>query len=60
MAAPNVANLAGKLLAIDPTLTPEDVIALIRLGIEPSEDGRRFLINPRRSIAILDARLGNW
>lgn len=29
MASPNVANLAGKILALDPTLSPQRVIALI-------------------------------
>lgn len=53
MSAPNVTNLAGKLLAIDPTLTPEEVISFIRLGVEPSEDGRRFLIHPKKSVALL-------
>jgi subtilisin family serine protease len=56
MAAPNVANLAGKLLALDPTLSPEEVITFIRLGIEVSEDGRRFLLHPRKSIALLRLR----
>ena len=53
MAAPNVANLAGKLLALAPDLSPEEVISFIRLGIEPSPDGRRFLIHPRKSLALL-------
>lgn len=53
MSAPNVTNLAGKLLALDPDLSPEEVILLIRMGIEPSPDGRRFLIHPRKSVALL-------
>lgn len=53
MAAPQVTNLAGKLLAIDPTLTPEQVIALIRQGSDTSGDGRRHLINPKRSVELL-------
>lgn len=57
MAAPNTANLAAKLLALDPSLTPEEVIAFIELGVESSEDGRRFLLNPRKSIALLRTRL---
>ncbi len=57
MAAPNTANLAGKLLAIDPTLRPAEVIALIELGIDRTEDGRRFLLNPKRSVALLRTRL---
>lgn len=57
MSAPNVANLAGKLLAVDPSLSPTEVISLIQLGMDVSPDGRRFLIHPRRSMAILEARL---
>ena len=53
MAAPNVTNLAGKLLAIDPSLTPSEVISLIELGVDKSVDGRRFLINPKKSIDLL-------
>lgn len=53
MSAPNVSNLAGKLLALDPDLSPEEVIQLIRMGIEASPDGRRFLIHPRKSVALL-------
>ena len=33
MSAPNVTNLAAKLFAIDPSLTPEDVVSLITLGV---------------------------
>lgn len=57
MAAPNVANLAGKLIALDATLTTEQVIDLITRGAEPLEghDGR-FIINPRKSIDLLRAR----
>ena len=53
MAAPNVANLAGKLLAIKPSLTPLEVKQLIQLSVDKSEDGRRFLINPQRAISML-------
>jgi len=56
MSAPNVTNLAAKLLAIDPTLTPEQVISLILLGVDKSEDGRRFLLHPARSVALLQLR----
>ncbi|MGC9452121.1 MAG: S8 family serine peptidase [Oceanipulchritudo sp.] len=56
MAAPNVANLAAKLFALDPDLTPGEVVDLIRLGIDVSEDGRRHLINPKKSIALLKVR----
>lgn len=56
MAAPNTANLAAKLFAIDPSLTPVEVITLIELGVDVSPDGRRFLLNPKKSIALLRLR----
>ena len=56
MAAPNVANLAAKLFALDPTLTPARVIELIRKGATTSDDGRRHLIDPQRSVALLKER----
>ncbi len=53
MASPNVTNLAAKLFALDPSLTPQKVIELIKQGATPSEDGRRHLIDPKRSIELL-------
>ncbi len=53
MASPNVVNLAAKLIALDPTLTPEQTIALIRRGADRSADGRRNLINPQATVALL-------
>jgi subtilisin family serine protease len=53
MASPNVVNLAAKLLALDPSLTPERVIALIKEGATTSDDGRRHLIDERRSVTLL-------
>ncbi|AOS44671.1 Subtilisin [Lacunisphaera limnophila] len=55
MASPNVANLAAKLIALDPALTVEQVTGLIQLGAERSADGRINLINPKRSFALLQA-----
>jgi subtilisin family serine protease len=55
MAAPQVTNLAVKLLAIDPKLSPSQLITLIRDGSDASDDGRRHLMNPRRSIELLDS-----
>jgi subtilisin family serine protease len=52
MASPAVANLAAKLLAIDPGLTPEKVKALILDGSATSEDGRRKLIDEKHSIEL--------
>lgn len=53
MATPNVVNLAAKLFALDPKLTPPEVIDLIRRGATNSEDGRRHLIDEKRSVAML-------
>lgn len=54
MSAPNVANLAAKLMAISPELSPEELKALIIETADRSEDGRRNLINPRRAIEALE------
>jgi len=53
MAAPQVTNLAAKLLAIKPELTPTEITALIRDGADTSDDGRRHLMNPKRSVELL-------
>jgi subtilisin family serine protease len=54
MASPNVVNLAGKLIALDPKLTPERTIALMKQGANPSADGRLRLINPKATVALLE------
>lgn len=56
MAAPEVTNLAVKLLAIDPGLTPVRVIELIRAGSDVSADGRRHLLDPKRSVGLLEGQ----
>jgi subtilisin family serine protease len=53
MASPNVVNLAAKLIALDPSLTPAQTIALIRSGATKTEDGRRNLIDEKRSVELL-------
>jgi subtilisin family serine protease len=55
MAAPNVANLAGKLLALNPALTVAQLTELIQRGAERSSDGRINLINPKRSLELARA-----
>jgi len=58
MASPEVANLAAKLFALDPTLKPSDVIDLIKGGLEPNQQDKRILLlNPKKSIEILNERL---
>jgi subtilisin family serine protease len=51
MAAPQVTNLAAKILAVDPELSPQQVIRLIRETATRSADGRRSLIDPVRAVA---------
>jgi subtilisin family serine protease len=56
MAAPNVTNLAAKLFALNPRLTPEQVIALIVDGSTPNDAGRQRLIDEKRSVELLSRR----
>jgi len=58
MASPNTANLAAKLIALNPRLTPPEVIKLIVDGATPSADGRLHNIDPKRSVALLKAMGG--
>jgi hypothetical protein len=51
MAAPQVTNLAAKILAVKPSLTPPEVIAVMRSTADASVDGRRHLIHPARALA---------
>jgi subtilisin family serine protease len=57
MASPNVANLAAKLLAVKPSLTPSQVIALIRDTAEKSADGRRTLMHPAKALERTQSRV---
>ena len=58
MASPAVANLAGKLLAIDGSLTPQKLIALIKDGADKKTSGKQsfLLMNPKRSVELLQAQ----
>jgi subtilisin family serine protease len=51
MASPQVANLAGKMLAVNPKLTPPQVIAIIVATADKTPDGRRTLVNPAKALA---------
>lgn len=59
MAAPNVANLAAKLVALNPRLTTPQIIELIEKGGDPmvsggkTGEGVRLLINPKKSVELL-------
>lgn len=56
MASPNVANLAAKILVVNPRLKPTEVIALIRDTADRSPDGRRVLINPKKALALAGSK----
>ena len=54
MASPQVANLAGKILAVNPALNPAQVVAIIRSTSDKTPDGRRTLVNPKKAIAAVE------
>jgi hypothetical protein len=51
MAAPQVAGLAAKMLAVNPKLKPAQIIEIILGTVEKTPDGRRFLVHPGNAIA---------
>jgi hypothetical protein len=54
MAAPQVTNLAAKILALKPELKPAQVIDLIRANTDPVPDQQgRFIINPKKTIGTI-------
>ena len=56
MASPQVANLAAKLIVLDPGLNVAQTIALIRKGATPLADHPgKFIINPAASVKLLQA-----
>jgi hypothetical protein len=59
MSSPNVTNLAAKILAVNPTLKPVEVFALIQEGADDRGGGDQALlvINPRRSLELLRERM---
>ena len=56
MASPQVANLAAKILAVNPKLKPAQVIRLIRDTADKTADGRRTLINPKKAVEAAEAK----
>jgi hypothetical protein len=58
-ASPNVTNLAGKLLALDPDLGPAELVELITQASEERLAGERpvRLIQPRKSVELLQERM---
>jgi hypothetical protein len=55
MASPNVANLAAKILAVNPDLTPPEVIQMIKAGADKKTDGAHtfLLMNPKRTLKLV-------
>ena len=54
MASPNALNLAAKLFALNPDLTPGEVIDLMTEGATPRDgDATMLLIHPQRSVELL-------
>jgi subtilisin family serine protease len=53
MASPNVANLAAKILAVKPSLKPQEVAALIKQGSEKGGSEKFPLINPKKTAALV-------
>jgi subtilisin family serine protease len=53
MSSPNVVNLAAKLIALDPSLTPEQTVDLMKRAADRSADGRINLINPKATVMLL-------
>jgi hypothetical protein len=57
MSSPNVVNLAAKMLAVDSTLTPTEVIELIEAGADEAGDEQpMLLINPRKTLQLVRRR----
>jgi Subtilase family len=55
MAAPQATNLAAKMLAVNPKLTPQQLIKLMLDTAERSADGRRVLMHPKQAVAAAGA-----
>jgi subtilisin family serine protease len=58
MASPEVANLAAKILTVNPRLKPPQVIELIVRTAEKTADGRRTLVDPARAVAASEQQAG--
>ena len=59
MSSPHVANLAAKLFALRPQLTPKEVGELIKDAAEPSTGNSKIkVIHPKRTMQLLHKRYG--
>lgn len=58
MSSPNVVNLVAKLLAVDPSLEPAEVIQLVVAGADQIGEGKALpVMNPKRSMDLLNRQL---
>jgi subtilisin family serine protease len=53
MASPNAANFAAKLIALKPSLTPAQTIAIMEKTADVGSNPRIHLINPKAAVALL-------
>jgi subtilisin family serine protease len=51
MSSPQVTNLAAKMLAVNPKLTPAQLIDIIVNTADRTPDGRRVLLNPKKALS---------
>ena len=59
MSSPAVVNLAAKIIAVEPYLTPQAVIDLILEGATPRDDDENFLLlHPKDTMKRLEANRG--
>jgi subtilisin family serine protease len=60
MSSPAVVNLAGKIIAVEPYLTPQEVIDLIMEGATPRDGDENFrLLHPKNTMIGLETRKKN-
>ncbi|EHR69029.1 subtilisin-like serine protease [Burkholderiales bacterium JOSHI_001] len=57
MAAPQVANLAAKMLAVNSRLTPRQLIDIIVATADKTADGRRTLVHPAKAVRAAKRKL---
>ena len=55
-ASPQVANFAGKLLAVNPKLTPQGLVRIITRTAKITPEGRRHLMHPKKALAMAQGR----
>ena len=54
MAAPQVTNLAAKILALNPMLTPTQVVEAIKNNADPPPgQAGRYIINPKKTVGAI-------